>query len=91
MLVAEGDETSVTVTARGAAGGEVVVIEAGTCAAGTASPEHLLEDLDPTGRSETTVPASLGDLSGGAYSIAIHRSAEAYGDVVACGDIVPTN
>ena len=45
------------------------------------------EDLDASGRSETTIDAPLADLRGASHSIAIHRSAEEYDEVVACGDI----
>ena len=50
-------------------------------------PAFLLEDLDASGRSVTTIDAPPADLRSSAHSIAIHRSAENYDDVVACGDI----
>jgi hypothetical protein len=50
-------------------------------------PTFLLEDLDASGRSVTTIDAPLADLRSAAHSIAIHRSAENYDDVVARGDI----
>jgi hypothetical protein len=80
-------ETTITVAARDAAGGEVVVVEAGTCDEAGTAPAFLLEDLDDVGRSETTIAAPLAELTDGAHAIAIHRSAEDYADVVACGDI----
>ena len=68
-------------------GGEVVVIHEGTCDDASTVPAFLLEDLDASGRRVKTIDAPLDDLRGSAYSIAIHRSAEEYDDVVACGDI----
>jgi hypothetical protein len=80
-------QTTVTVVARDALGGEVVVIHEGTCGDASTIPTFLLEDLDASGRSVTTIDAPVADLRGSAHSIAIHRSAEDYDDVVACGDI----
>ena len=80
-------QTTINVVARDAPGGEVVVVHEGTCDDASTVPAFLLEDLDASGRSVTTIDASLADLSGSAHSIAIHRSAENYDDVVACGDI----
>lgn len=80
-------QTTVTVVARDASGGEVVVIHEGTCDDASTIPTFLLEDLDASGRSVTTIDAPVADLRGSAHSIAIHRSAEDYDDVVACGDI----
>ena len=80
-------QTTVTVVARDALGGEVVVIHEGTCDDASTVPTFLLEDLDASGRSVTTIDASVAELRGSAHSIAIHRSAEDYDDVVACGDI----
>lgn len=78
---------TVTVTARGAVGNEVVVIHDGTCDEPATLPAFLLSDVDATGRSETDIDGSLADLADGAHSIAIHRSAADYADVLACGDI----
>jgi hypothetical protein len=80
-------QTTVTVAARDALGGEVVVIHEGTCDDASTLPVFLLEDLDDSGRSVTTIDAPLTDLTSRAHSIAIHRSAESYDEVVACGDI----
>jgi hypothetical protein len=87
VLSGDAGQTTVTVAARGATGGEVVVVHEGTCDNASVLPAFLLEDLDASGRSETTIEASLADLTGAAHSIAIHRGTEDYGDVVACGDI----
>jgi hypothetical protein len=87
-ILSERDgQTTVTVVARDALGGEVVVIHEGTCDDASTLPTFLLEDLDVSGRSETTIEVPLSDLRGTAHSIAIHRSAEDYDAVVACGDI----
>jgi hypothetical protein len=87
VLSGDAGQTTVAVAARGTAGGEVVVVHEGTCDNASVLPTFLLEDLDASGRSETTIEASLAELTGAAHSIAIHRGAEDYGDVVACGNI----
>jgi hypothetical protein len=87
VLSERGGQTTITVVARDASGGEVVVIHEGTCDDISTVPTFLLEDLDATGRSVTTVDAPLADLRGSAHSIVIRRSAADYEDVVACGDI----
>jgi hypothetical protein len=87
-ILSERDgRTTITVVARDALGGEVVVIHEGTCDDASTLPAFLLEDLDASGRSETTIDVTLNDLTGTVHSIAIHRSAEDYDNVVACGDI----
>jgi hypothetical protein len=89
LAVLSGDvgQTTVTVAARGATGNEVVVVHEGTCDNASVLPAFLLNDINASGRSETTIEASLADLTGAPHSIAIHGGAEDYGDVVACGDI----
>ena len=87
VLSGDGDETTVAIAARGVTGSEVVVVHEGTCDNASVLPAFLLNDLDASGRSETTIEASLANLTGAAHSIAIHRGAEDYGDVVACGDV----
>ncbi|HEX5992006.1 MAG TPA: hypothetical protein VFY70_05515 [Thermomicrobiales bacterium] len=80
-------QTTITVVARDASGGEVVVIHEGTCDDASTVPTFLLEDLDASGRSVTVIDAPLADLTSSAHSISIHHSAESYADVLACGDI----
>jgi hypothetical protein len=87
VLTDVAGQTRVAIAARDAAGGEVAIIHEGPCIGEPTLPAFLLEDLDATGRSETTIAAPLSDLTASAYSIAIHRSAEAYGEIVACGEI----
>jgi hypothetical protein len=87
VLSGDAGQTTVAVAARGATGGEVIVVHEGTCDDASELPAFLLEDLDASGRSETTIDASLAELTTAPHSIAIHRGAEDYGDVVACGDI----
>jgi hypothetical protein len=87
ILSARDGQMMITVAARDALGGEVVVIHEGTCDDGPTLPAFLLEDLDASGRSVTTIDAPLADLTSRAHSIAIRRSAENYEEVVACGDI----
>jgi hypothetical protein len=87
VLSPGGSETTVTVTALETTGEEVVVIQEGLCADPATLPAFLLEDFDPVGRSETVIPAPLTDLTDNAHALAIHRSADAYGELLACGDI----
>jgi hypothetical protein len=87
VLTGDAGQTRVAIAARDAVGDEVVVIHEGQCSDEPTLPAYLLEDLDATGRSETTIAAPLSDLTTGSYAIAIHRSAEAYGEIVACGEI----
>jgi len=87
ILTEREGQTTITVVARDASGGEVVVIHEGTCDDASKVPTFLLEDLDASGRSVTTIDTPVADLTSSAHSIAIHRSADDYDDVVACGDI----
>lgn len=87
VLSETAGRTLISVVARDAAGGEVVVVHEGTCEDALTLPAFLLDDLDATGRGETTIAAPLSELTSGAYAIAIHRGAEAYEEVVACGEI----
>ena len=86
-LSGDADETAITITTRDATGDEVLVIHEGSCDQLSIVPAFLLEDLDDTGRSETTIPAPLADLTQTAHAIALHRSAPEYETVVACGAI----
>jgi hypothetical protein len=88
VLTGNDAQTTVTVVARGVAGGEVVVVHEGTCDDASTLPTFLLQDLDASSRSETTIEAPLSDLTGSEHVLAIHRSAEEYAEVVACGEIV---
>jgi hypothetical protein len=87
VLSDDASQTTIAIAARDASGGEVVVVHDGTCDEASTLPTFLLQDLDDSGRSETTIEAPLSDLTSGAHSIAIHRSSDDYDDVVACGDI----
>ncbi len=90
VLTPQGDATLVDVTLRGATGGELLVIQHGTCAALDPSPAFLLADPDATGRSQTTLRTTLADLQRAPAAIAVHKSAADYGTVVACGEIPGT-
>jgi hypothetical protein len=76
----------VSVTARDAAGGEVVALYDGACDDSMTMPLFLLGSLDVGGVNETAIDAALRDLNDGEHAIAIHRSAED-NEVLACGDI----
>jgi hypothetical protein len=87
VLTAVDERTRIDIVARDATGAEAIVVHDGPCGDASALPAFLLEDFDAAGRSETFIAAPLADLTDGAHSIAIHRSAEAYGEIVACGEI----
>ncbi len=87
VLTDVAGQTRVAIAARDTVGAEVVIIHEGPCGDEPTLPAFLLEDIDATGCSETTIAASLLDLTAGDYSIAIHRSADAYDEIVACGEI----
>lgn len=87
VLSETAGETTIALVARDTNGGEVVVVHEGACADELTLPAFLLEDVDASGRSETTIAAPLADLTGDAHAIAIHRGAEDYETIVACGDI----
>ncbi|HEX5498208.1 MAG TPA: hypothetical protein VFX03_03235, partial [Thermomicrobiales bacterium] len=87
VLASQGDTTSINVTLRGAAGGELLVIQHGTCAALDPAPAFLLADADATGRSQTTLQTTLAALQAAPAAIAVHKSATDYATVVACGEI----
>ncbi len=81
-----GPSTIVSITARDAKGGEVVAIYEQSCDDPLTLPLFLLEPLDPSGASETTIAAPIADLTDGRHAIAIHES-PTEAAVVACGDI----
>jgi hypothetical protein len=84
-LVAAGSQTTVTVVALGAGAGVHVALHRGSCGQFDAAPEFTLNDLDDTGRSETTIDAELTALRSTGYAIVL-TSAEG-GAPLACGEI----
>lgn len=80
-------EASVNLVLRGTEGGEIAVIHEGSCADLSPDPAFLLEDPDASGRSKSALGVPRSEIVGGGYAIAVHASADAFGDIVACGDI----
>lgn len=78
---------SVNLVLRDAGGGEIAVIHEGTCADLALDPAFLLDDPDASGRSKTVLGVPRTDLLDGEFAIAVHASADAFGEIVACGNI----
>jgi hypothetical protein len=85
-LTETADGTDVALSVAGATGGHPVHIHLGTCAVlgEVAAP---LTDIDENGVSETTVPLTIDELTGGQYAINAHESVENISTYIACGDI----
>lgn len=86
-LTTEGDGTMVVIQATGATGNHPAHIHEGSCDGLDPNPAFPLTDVDATGASETVVPVSLDDLTGGDFAINVHLSQEQIGVYVMCGDI----
>ncbi len=78
---------SVNLVLRGASGGELAVVHEGTCADLAPDPAFLLDDPDASGRSKTDLNVPRTDLLAGEFAIAVHAGADAFGEILACGDI----
>lgn len=86
-LTPEGDKTKVEVVLDGApATAQPAHIHQGSCAKLDPKPKYPLENV-VGGKSTTTLPVSLGTLTGGGYAINVHKSAQDVKTYVACGDI----
>jgi hypothetical protein len=84
-----GADTQLTVTislSNGTAEPQPAHIHKGTCANLDPKPLYPLNNV-VNGKSETTLPITLGDLMGGEYAINVHKSATAANIYVACGDL----
>lgn len=80
-------QTEVVVTLENAGEGpQPIHIHPGTCENLTPEPAHPLTDVTG-GSSETTVEASLDELTGGEFAINAHESPDALDVYVACGNI----
>jgi hypothetical protein len=82
-LTADGDQTVVELTVRGAAGDHPDHIHRGRCAEPEPNPLYPL-----SGHSTTRVDVPLDELMAGEYLILIHESAQNLNVYLACGDIV---
>jgi hypothetical protein len=88
-LTKEGDrQTKVVLAVNGAPAGvsQPVHIHKGTCAQLNPQPAFPLSPL-VNGRSETTVSASIDELTNGTYAINGHKSAQEVSTYVFCGDL----
>lgn len=85
-LTASGESTKVVLDVKGADGSQPTHIHKGTCAKLDPKPAFPLSPV-VNGKSETTVKASLKDLTSGGYAINGHKSAQDLKTYVFCGDI----
>jgi len=96
-LTARGDKTAVELQIEGERPGvHPNHIHRSTCADPEPNPTYPLKDVvlnqaDDEGRSQTTVDVPLSELWDGEFLILIHKSAEALGTYIACGDITVGN
>ena len=92
-LVADGDQTIVSIRADGALGDHPTHIHQGSCADLDPNPQYPLTNvqLPPTGMtgtSDTEVDVPLQELLDTPHLILIHKSKADIGTYLACGDIV---
>ena len=87
-LTPDGDSTVIRLELEGPVGDNPVNIMAGSCLDFDAMPLHELNDVDSSGVSETTIDASLDELTGDEHVINVHASASNLGTIFACGAIV---
>jgi hypothetical protein len=94
VLTPYGNQTTVdmTLTGAGILGNHPTHIHTGTCSNFDPNPlipleTVVLEPLDQTGKSVTTVDAALDQLESGDYVILIHKSPEELTNYLACGEI----
>ena len=85
-LTPAGNATKVTLDVKGAEGTQPVHIHKGTCDKLDPKPAFPLSPV-VNGKSETTVKASMKDLTSGQYAINGHKSAQDLKTYVFCGDI----
>jgi len=85
-LTPAGDSTKVVLEVKGAEGTQPTHIHKGTCAQLDPKPAFPLSPV-VNGKSETTVKASMKDLTAGGYAINGHKSAQDLKTYVFCGNI----
>jgi|ERR1043166_908519 hypothetical protein len=85
-LTPEGDSTKVVLDVKGGEGTQPTHIHKGTCSKLDPKPAFPLSPV-VNGKSETTVKASMKDLTTGGYAINGHKSAQDLKTYVFCGDI----
>ena len=85
-LTPAGDSTKVVLDVKGAEGTQPTHIHKGTCDKLDPKPAFPLSPV-VNGKSETTVKASMKDLTSGQYAINGHKSAQDLKTYVFCGEI----
>jgi hypothetical protein len=85
-LTPAGDSTKVVLDVKGGQGTQPTHIHKGSCAKLDPKPAFPLSPV-VNGKSETTVKASMKDLTSGNYAINGHKSAQDLKTYVFCGDI----
>ena len=87
-LTPEGDQTKVEISLKGAtkAGSQPAHIHDGSCKQLDPKPKYGLSNVE-NGKSSTTVPVKLDELTSGKLAINVHKSAADLKTYVACGDI----
>lgn len=85
-LTPAGDSTKVVLDVKGGEGTQPTHIHKGTCSQLDPKPAFPLSPV-VNGKSETTVKASMKDLTAGGYAINGHKSAQDLKTYVFCGDI----
>jgi hypothetical protein len=85
-LTPSGDSTKVVLDVKGAKGNQPTHIHKGSCAQLDPKPAFPLSPL-VNGKSESTVKASVKDLTSGSYAINGHKSSDDLKTYVFCGDI----
>ena len=85
-LTPAGDSTKVVLEVKGGEGTQPTHIHKGTCAQLDPKPAFPLSPV-VNGKSETTVKASVKELTTGEYAINGHKSAQDLKTYVFCGDI----
>ena len=85
-LTPAGDSTKVVLDVKGAEGTQPTHIHKGTCDKLDPKPAFPLSPV-VNGKSETTVKASMKDLTTGGYAINGHKSAQDLKTYVFCGAI----
>jgi hypothetical protein len=85
-LTPAGDSTKVVLDVKGGEGTQPTHIHKGTCDKLDPKPSFPLSPV-VNGKSETTVKASLKDLTSGSYAINGHKSPQDLKTYVFCGNI----
>ena len=86
-LTPDGDSTTIRLQLEGPVGDNPVNIMSGSCLNFDALPVYELNAVDANGVSETTINASLDDLTDDAHVINVHASPTNLGTIYACGAI----